>query len=281
MVYNRGKGNGSANLYLHIDGSSPGNLLGMQNASIEDGFFDVFSFPWTPSSAGKMTLTISVNEVNPEDENPENNVVRKSFTVGAAEPEKDAMGEPSSDFGTSVLMLGISAGIVLTFYILLTEIGRYGFYSFMLPLYTRLKKAEIVLQEVRGRIYQIIVSNPGIHFRAIQREYQKKNHPELHMGGLCYHLDVLLKNGFIKSKNDGYKKRFYSRGIATGKEFKEQVRETVTEYYQANNRGISKKELMSTFNVSERVIRYNIGKLSNVIKVEKSGRRKRYIPLDI
>jgi len=142
----------------------------------------------------------------------------------------------------------------------------------------RLKKEDVIGHGVRGRIYQIIVSNPGIHFRAIQREYRKDNYSQLHTGGLCYHIDVLEYNGLIKSNNDGYKKRFYITGQPMEKIFPELLLEKIENYYYIHKRGITKKELMEAFGVSERVVRYNIKKISSKLIVRKDGKIIRYYP---
>ena len=161
-----------------------------------------------------------------------------------------------------------------------TEVGAYSFRTLLLPLFTRLSEDDVKTHEVRGRIYQIIISDPGIHFREIQREYGKENIPKLHTGGLCYHLDVLLKNGFLKSSRDGHKKRFYKRGMQVDKEFTQQILEKIQQHYYERRQGITVKVLSEYFAVSPRVMRYNLAKISNKIKTGKMGNSRIYYPME-
>lgn len=55
----------------------------------------------------------------------------------------------------------------------------------------------------RDKIIDLLSRNPGLHFRAIQRE------TEMAVGQLEYHLYQLEKNGKISSKRDGRFKRYF------------------------------------------------------------------------
>jgi predicted transcriptional regulator len=57
--------------------------------------------------------------------------------------------------------------------------------------------------EARRRIYEFVVSNPGTHLRAI------KDHLNMPMGQLEYHLRYLEQQGLLGSKEDRYYKRFF------------------------------------------------------------------------
>ncbi len=155
----------------------------------------------------------------------------------------------------------------------------YSIRIYLLPLFTRLSEDDVKTHVVRGRLYQIIISNPGIHFREIQREYGTEDIPKLQTGALCYHLDVLTKNGFVKSQSDGYKKRFYKRGMTVDKDFKLQILDVIVQYYNERSQGITAKELSETFDVSLRIIRYNVGKLSSRVASARRGKRSIYYPI--
>ncbi|MFH0970884.1 MAG: winged helix-turn-helix transcriptional regulator [Candidatus Diapherotrites archaeon] len=58
--------------------------------------------------------------------------------------------------------------------------------------------------DVRRKIYQIIESSPGLHFREIQRR------SELAVGSLQYHLDYLQKHHIIRTQKEGKFVRYYS-----------------------------------------------------------------------
>ncbi|MHB8361681.1 MAG: winged helix-turn-helix transcriptional regulator [Thermoplasmataceae archaeon] len=58
-------------------------------------------------------------------------------------------------------------------------------------------------KEQRDKILAVLEKNPGLHFRAIQRETL------LAVGQLEYHLYQLEKSGIVSSKKDGRFKRFF------------------------------------------------------------------------
>jgi predicted transcriptional regulator len=65
--------------------------------------------------------------------------------------------------------------------------------------------------EVRRRIYTVIQSSPGLHFREIQRR------TNLAVGSLQYHLDYLQKHHIIRPQTEGKFVRYYSvRGTRVG-----------------------------------------------------------------
>ena len=58
-------------------------------------------------------------------------------------------------------------------------------------------------EDQRNKLIELLSRNPGLHFRAIQRE------TEMAVGQLEYHLYQLEKNGKISSKRDGRYKRYF------------------------------------------------------------------------
>lgn len=56
----------------------------------------------------------------------------------------------------------------------------------------------------RDKIYSIIIKNPGLHFREIQRRVGFAN------GVIQYHLDYLKKKDYIREEKEGKFSRFYS-----------------------------------------------------------------------
>ncbi len=58
-------------------------------------------------------------------------------------------------------------------------------------------------EDQREKLIALLTRNPGLHFRAIQRE------TEMAVGQLEYHLYQLEKNGKISSKRDGRFKRYF------------------------------------------------------------------------
>ena len=84
-----------------------------------------------------------------------------------------------------------------------TEVSRYKIFLPFLPLYTRLKKEEVLDQFTRGRIYEHIRNYPGDHYNSIKQKLKLNN------GAVAYHLRTLERENLIKSKRDGIFKLFY------------------------------------------------------------------------
>jgi predicted transcriptional regulator len=114
--------------------------------------------------------------------------------------------EPVSSFGPGIVIPAVTIMSVMAiglFAVAATEPGRYRMTTFLLPLYTRLNRDEVLDNELRGMIRGCIYADPGIHYMAIVRRLKLKN------GTAAYHLMTLEREGFIRSRNDGRLKRFY------------------------------------------------------------------------
>jgi len=62
---------------------------------------------------------------------------------------------------------------------------------------------DLLNQDTRNSIYQIIKDNPGVHFREVCRSLDRK------MGVVQYHARLLEEAGLIQSFGDGRYKRFF------------------------------------------------------------------------
>jgi predicted transcriptional regulator len=77
--------------------------------------------------------------------------------------------------------------------------------KFLFGMYTRLDTAED-LRGVRKKIYQYIKAHPGEHMATLMKEFK------LSPSSISHHINVLEKNGFIISHNDGRYKRLFVNG---------------------------------------------------------------------
>ena len=96
--------------------------------------------------------------------------------------------------GSVAIALAFAAG---------TEIGKYRFAGLLIPLYTRLRRDEILDHETRGLLKGFIYAEPGVHYNEILRRLNLSN------GTASYHLMALEREGIIKSRSCGRLKRFY------------------------------------------------------------------------
>jgi len=155
----------------------------------------------------------------------------------------------------------------------LSEATKYSIMAFILvPLYTRLKKEEMLDNYTRGEIRGYIVANPGAHYSRIKRDLSLNN------GTLIYHLSTLEREGFIYSHRDDYYRRFYPRGrkprpganLTT-------VQETIIETL-LDSPGLSAEELAPRLNKSRKVTNYHLVWLRRwgLVEAKDDGRRKTY-----
>ena len=176
-----------------------------------------------------------------------------------------------------------------------TEIGKIALLALFFPLYTRLRKKDILEHFVRGRIYGYIEANPGEHYSEILRKLGMKN------GALAYHLSILEKEGFVNSYRDGMYKRYYPKGMkltkkTLNKNFKvdlikekgtependgirlSNTQEKIIEAIQ-NNQGISQKEIAKIVDTSKQNVNYHIKLMlnANMIRKDENGRMNYFV----
>ncbi|UCF08077.1 MAG: PKD domain-containing protein, partial [Thermoplasmata archaeon] len=176
------------------------------------------------------------------------------------------------------LLLFFIIGFIFTMGVgtLLTEIGKWTLLSIFLPLYTRLKKEELLDQPTRYKIYGYLIGNPGAHFGLI------KDDLELGSGQLVHHLKQLQDAKLIYSRQDGVKKRFYPTSLPKPKEgrfhvsdFQEKILGIIK-----RNEGIPQKRIAVSLGISRQVAGYHltIMERKGVVNKKMVGRESRYYP---
>jgi hypothetical protein len=178
--------------------------------------------------------------------------------------------------------IGILVVIIMltTAFIASTEIGKYGFFSAIAPLYSkRRKKKDENYGYNKGLIQGYVDGNPGESYNAIKRSLRLKN------GTLAYYLKVLQRENIIRSERDGMYKRFYpTKGIVT-KEVIElsSIQQKIYQYINKNP-GCSQVEISQKLEMNHSKVNYNINLLVNarVIKLKREGNKSKcYIIEDL
>ena len=128
--------------------------------------------------------------------------------------------------------------------------------------------------KTRHALLGIIITNPGIHYKAIMREFGLKN------GVAAYHLQVLEREDFIRSVNDGRLKRFYSKETKIPKDMRltpDEIKVSVIKLVGARP-GISQKEIMDELGIDRGTLRYHLGVLDEEGTLRKAheGNRATY-----
>jgi predicted transcriptional regulator len=157
---------------------------------------------------------------------------------------------------------------------LLTEVGKWALISMILPLYTRLKKEELLDQPTRYKIYGYILGNPGAYILLMRQVL------ELGSGQLVYHLKQLEDAKLIYSRVDGAKKRFYPANVPKPKDGSHHFSDIEEKMLGIikDNSGIVQKKIASKMGVSRQVAGYHLTNMtrSGVINKEVDGRKARY-----
>ncbi len=152
-----------------------------------------------------------------------------------------------------------------------SEVGKLALISLILPLYTRIKKEEVLDNEIRGMIRGYIIANPGDNYNSIKRALDLNN------GTLAHHLRVLERADVIQSKQDGMFKRFYPASMKiprdNGGEISEIQRILLSKI--AESPGINQKEIASLLGLSKGVVSYHVKMLlgKQLLRIEKRGRK--------
>lgn len=178
-----------------------------------------------------------------------------------------------TDPWTATAMAGGVLGAILAV-INGTELGRYKFLCFVLPLYTKLKKEEILDHYIRGKIHGYILANPGDHYSSIRKALDVTN------SSLTYHLSVLEKEALIRSERDGMYKRFYPKGAKLSEKEVGALTPVQNRIIEAikETPGICQKDIASMLGVSSSTVNYHISRLvqKGIVRSKRKGMKIAY-----
>ncbi len=177
--------------------------------------------------------------------------------------------EPFWTLGLILMITFVGTGIGLATFIGATEIGYLAFLSLFLPLYVRLRKKDVLSHFTRGQIFGYIQANPGAHYNAIIQ------YLGLHNGVGAYHLQVLEREGFVKSLRDGIYKRFYPTGVRIPEKrlhLSRLQRDILGEIKR--HPGVTQKQISKLLDESKQVVNYHVKILegAGLIRLERIGR---------
>ena len=214
---------------------------------------------WTPSAADAGTVRVALR-------------VRDAFGGAAVQAfALVVLGGPAAlpthlfaAAGLSALLAGLGAGA------LLSENLKYALVSLFVPLYTKIKREQVLDHFVRGQIYGYVLANPGEHYNAIKQALGLTN------GSLAHHLKTLEREQFIKSRRFGLYRRFYpihmripDEGYLTLNTIQRTIALLVRE-----SPGITQKEIAARLNLTPPTVNYHVAILqdNHVIHMVREGR---------
>ncbi len=188
--------------------------------------------------------------------------------ANVAEAE-DKEGGPFGDIPTDIVVGAIVAG-ALMFFFFGTEIGWLSLLAFV-PLYYRVTGKQVLDNYVRGKIHGYVIANPGDHYNGI------KGHLGINNGTLAYHLKVLERENYLKSRMDGKYKRYYPyESMIPSKKKLSPIQKLIVEKLK-NNPGVSQRKLGKLSGESVQVVNYHMKQLEDagVVEIEKLGNRSK------
>ena len=146
--------------------------------------------------------------------------------------------------------------------------------TLLVPLYSRLRKDEVLENYRRGMIHGLILAHPGICFTEIKEALS------ISSGSLVYHLGVLQSRGEILSRRSGALVRYYVNGTSISQIVKYGLTDLQADMVKVvTSRGqVTRKEIQDVLSISKQVVHYNIKKLiaDNIITPSIIGGRRSY-----
>ena len=130
---------------------------------------------------------------------------------------------------------------------------------------------------LRRRIYQYIKTNPGVHFRRMQRDL------DLAVGQLDFHLNALMKKEAITKQVEGGNARYYVRDKFTPQERKamSSLRREIPRgivLFLLERPGSSPTDIRKRFTFTGATMSYHLRKLekAGILRAETHGRVRNY-----
>lgn len=220
-----------------------------------------FAFTYTASSNVERHLLIVVG------------VSKEGAYGGAAQMVVIVMPPPPSGIGQIPVAPAIGLAFLSTIGVASTEYGKYSLFKFLVfPLYSRIKREEVLDHFVRGQIYGYIRANPGVHFNMLRSSLRVNN------GTLAHHLRTLEMQGFVKSRRDGMFRRFYAVDVKVPDDGIRLSDLQARILGMIALDGATQAEIADKLKISQQAVSYNLRMMGRegMILVERTGREHRY-----
>jgi PKD repeat protein/DNA-binding MarR family transcriptional regulator len=217
-----------------------------------------------PVDKGDYTIHVDITRLGTS---ARASVVLEVYQPFYTSPIVDAINSPAGYVTSAAIIVGIAAAGFFAG----TDVGRYSFFSFLLPLYSRLNRAKLLDNFDRGRIYQYILMNPGEHFSNIKKVLG------INSGALTYHLKVLMEKEYIKALRDGMYKRFYPMDMKVSKDQPHDIQQLVL-HLLAEDPGLTQKQIAKQLGLNVSTVNYHVNMMvgAGILRSEKKGKAKTY-----
>jgi predicted transcriptional regulator len=191
--------------------------------------------------------------------------------------QKEVLPEPAEPMISGSEARQVGAGVSITvgalIIIFMTEVGRVALLGLILvPLYTKIKREKVMDHFVRGRIYEFVCQNPGVNYSAIKEQFKLTN------GTVTYHLSMLERQEFIRAKQDGIYKRYFSNnGGPAASEVEPMSLQLNIAKAIRERPGMTQKELAKHLGSSKQLVSYHIRRMKKdgQLETRRDGRSVR------
>lgn len=237
-----------------------------------------FAFRGVPLAWDAVAVTVSFPEYH---EDVARSLLSASEVTHFEFPMKKVVQpEPQEPVMTKNKARQVGAGVSITIgalaILLMTEVGRVALLGFILvPLYTKIKREKVMDHFVRGRIYEFVCQNPGVNYSAIKAQFKLTN------GTVTYHLSMLERQEFIRAKQDGIYKRYFSNngGPAASEVEPMSLQLTIAKAIRERP-GMTQKEIAKRLGSSKQLVSYHIRRMKKdgELETHRDGRSVRVFP---
>jgi predicted transcriptional regulator len=145
--------------------------------------------------------------------------------------------------------------------------------------YARIQPPEILDNDLRNRIYQIVVNRPGMSAREVQRQSGAS------WGTVVYHLRQLEHHRLLRSQGVGRARAFYEAGprlagLETGLALLWNERLATVAREVLRTPGTTQEALVASTSIPQRTVSHYLQKLeaAGLVRETRDGRRASYFP---
>ena len=201
---------------------------------------------------------------------------------GNITPLEPLPGNNNKPAGTSLYYsltgLFVVITIIITIFISSTEVGKFGFFGAIAPLYTkRRRKKDENYGYKKGLIQGYIDGNPGENYNSIKRALDLNN------GTLAYYLRVLMREEKIIAERDGTYKRFYP---TRGKDSKiifdlSEIQKKIYNFIKTNP-GSFQKDISAQLELIQSKVNYHVNLMvdARILTLEREGNKTKCYVLE-
>ena len=253
-LWNYGPTTGTALAVLYIDQQR----IAAQEVSLAFSTLALSAFDFHPVP-GTHSLTVRLESPIPGDSDPTNDQSSLTLSVAGDAGDTDAATPVPLGLPPAIVAILAAGGAVALGLMALagTEAGRWRWFPFCVPLYSRIRRDRVLDHGTRQELLRHISSNPGQHLRELGETF------DLSLSTVNHHLRTLERESYVRSYRDGRFRRFYPVRVPGNRrppdprpEMQRKVLEVLNE-----RPGLSPSRLARALSCSRQALHYHLRQL--------------------